>query len=318
MIASATCRPIIRRRWNCSIRAAAAVQTIVNTTPMDGFYRFDARTAAGAPTGDWTAQGHAGRGEFHASPLKIETVMPNRFKVALDMGTDLLGGGKADRGHGAVAVAVRRVGGRAQGGCESAPHAHATKLHRLQRTMYSMIRRASSVLSHRRSFDGELDAQRQGEVREGRWSWRATAAGHAVRLRSPRGCSSVGVRSASTMKRVHSRRMTASSGLTLPKGEGGRSTLQVTDQDHTVRSCCGHRAGCPSAGRKVQRHALQGGVALVVGSERRLAGCSSCARENKHACQRRHGDHGCSRPGTVDVHGSVIQLGSLPGARLRR
>ena len=33
-----------------------STQTIVNAKPVDGFYRFDARTAADAPTGNWTAK----------------------------------------------------------------------------------------------------------------------------------------------------------------------------------------------------------------------------------------------------------------------
>ena len=73
------------------------VQTVVNTTPSDGFYRFDVRTAADAPTGDWTARVALGGVTFRKS-LKVETVMPNRLKVQLDVGDAVLGGGRPIRG----------------------------------------------------------------------------------------------------------------------------------------------------------------------------------------------------------------------------
>lgn len=73
------------------------VQTLVNAKPVDGFYRFDARTAADAPTGNWTAKVSIG-GTTFSRALKIETVMPNRLRVDLDMGEALLGGGRPLRG----------------------------------------------------------------------------------------------------------------------------------------------------------------------------------------------------------------------------
>ena len=57
-------------------------QTTVNTTPLDGFYRFELRTAADAPTGDWTAKAILGELSF-SRRLRVESVMPNRLKVAL-------------------------------------------------------------------------------------------------------------------------------------------------------------------------------------------------------------------------------------------
>jgi uncharacterized protein YfaS (alpha-2-macroglobulin family) len=59
-------------------------QTLVNTTPVNGFYTFKLLTAEDAPTGTWTAKATLGGATF-TKPLKIETVMPNRLKVALDL-----------------------------------------------------------------------------------------------------------------------------------------------------------------------------------------------------------------------------------------
>jgi uncharacterized protein YfaS (alpha-2-macroglobulin family) len=59
-------------------------QTLVNTTPVNGFYAFRLATVASAPTGVWTAKATLGGATF-TKALKIETVAPNRLKVALDL-----------------------------------------------------------------------------------------------------------------------------------------------------------------------------------------------------------------------------------------
>ena len=80
-------------------------QTLVNTTPMNGFYAFTLKTAADAPTGNWSAKATLGGSSF-AKPLKIETVMPNRLKVSLDLKHDAtnmlttVGAGCAARSEG--------------------------------------------------------------------------------------------------------------------------------------------------------------------------------------------------------------------------
>ncbi len=62
-------------------------QTLVNTSPVNGFYTFTMKTAESAPTGNWTAQATLG-GTTFTKVLKIETVMPNRLKVSLDLKRD--------------------------------------------------------------------------------------------------------------------------------------------------------------------------------------------------------------------------------------
>jgi len=63
------------------------VQSVVNTTPVNGFYTFKLKTNENAPTGNWTARATLGGMSFTRS-LKIETVMPNRLKVALSLQRD--------------------------------------------------------------------------------------------------------------------------------------------------------------------------------------------------------------------------------------
>lgn len=65
------------------------IQTQTNSAPVGGFYKFVMKTAADAPTGDWTAKAQLGGSTFTRT-LKIETVMPNRLKLELDFGQTLL------------------------------------------------------------------------------------------------------------------------------------------------------------------------------------------------------------------------------------
>ncbi|MCI0507992.1 MAG: MG2 domain-containing protein [Gammaproteobacteria bacterium] len=65
------------------------VQTINNNQPMDNMYRFDFQTDENAPTGNWQVRALLGGREF-SKRLKIETVVPNRLKVELDLGGEVL------------------------------------------------------------------------------------------------------------------------------------------------------------------------------------------------------------------------------------
>src|SRR5262249_50100658 len=67
------------------------VQTLTNGAPLGGFYAFAMKTAADAPTGDWTARAILGGASFSRT-LRVETVMPNRLKIELDLGQGKLSG----------------------------------------------------------------------------------------------------------------------------------------------------------------------------------------------------------------------------------
>ena len=68
------------------------VHTTANNAPLNGFYTFALKIDAAAPTGDWTAKAILG-GTTFSKRLKIETIMPNRLKVAIDLGKKGLGAG---------------------------------------------------------------------------------------------------------------------------------------------------------------------------------------------------------------------------------
>jgi len=61
------------------------VQTLTNSKPVGQFYAFELKTAADAPTGNWNATAVVGGASF-TKALKVETVMPNRLKIELDLG----------------------------------------------------------------------------------------------------------------------------------------------------------------------------------------------------------------------------------------
>lgn len=67
---------------------AQLVKSITQNNPLNGFYHFKLATDPDAPTGNWNVRVKAGGATFEKT-LKIETVMPNRLKIALDFGRDI-------------------------------------------------------------------------------------------------------------------------------------------------------------------------------------------------------------------------------------
>ncbi|MEJ2109347.1 MAG: MG2 domain-containing protein, partial [Acidobacteriota bacterium] len=61
------------------------VDTVTRQSSLNGFYTFELGTDPDAPTGNWNVRIKAGGAEF-SKILKVETVMPNRLKIALDFG----------------------------------------------------------------------------------------------------------------------------------------------------------------------------------------------------------------------------------------
>jgi uncharacterized protein YfaS (alpha-2-macroglobulin family) len=89
------------------------VRTVTRTQSTDGFYAFEVATAPDAPTGSYTGRVSVGGATFEKT-LKVETVMPNRLKIAMDFGTDQLRAGSRIGGvltsawlHGAPARSLK-------------------------------------------------------------------------------------------------------------------------------------------------------------------------------------------------------------------
>lgn len=67
------------------------VQTLTNASPVGEMYKFTMRTEESSPTGDWTAKAILGGASF-SKTIKVETVMPNRLKVGVELAKKLSGG----------------------------------------------------------------------------------------------------------------------------------------------------------------------------------------------------------------------------------
>lgn len=65
------------------------VKKLIKSVSLNGFYDFILTTDAEAPTGNWMARVKVG-GALFTKNLKIETVMPNRLKMDLQLGKELV------------------------------------------------------------------------------------------------------------------------------------------------------------------------------------------------------------------------------------
>jgi uncharacterized protein YfaS (alpha-2-macroglobulin family) len=68
------------------------VKTLTKSAALDGFYAFEVETSPDAPTGNYLGRVSVGGATFERT-LKVETIMPNRLKIALDFPQQVLGAG---------------------------------------------------------------------------------------------------------------------------------------------------------------------------------------------------------------------------------
>ncbi len=90
------------------------VKRLTQSTGVNGIYNLSTATDATAPTGTWTANVRVG-GALFTKNLRVEAIKPNRLKVKLDFGTEMLSVGKPEQEgtllvkwlHGATARNLR-------------------------------------------------------------------------------------------------------------------------------------------------------------------------------------------------------------------
>lgn len=73
----------------------AVVMRKTSTDGINGFYNFNCQTNEDAPTGNYTASVSVGGATF-TKTIKVETIKPNRLKLALDFGKESLTAGEKD------------------------------------------------------------------------------------------------------------------------------------------------------------------------------------------------------------------------------
>jgi uncharacterized protein YfaS (alpha-2-macroglobulin family) len=71
------------------------VRKMVRTSGINGFYDFKTFTDPDAPTGNWSAKINVG-GTTFTKLLRIETIKPNRIKINIDFGTEMLSVSRPD------------------------------------------------------------------------------------------------------------------------------------------------------------------------------------------------------------------------------
>ena len=216
------------------------MQTLTNSKPVGQFYSFELKTAADAPTGDWNALALVGGASF-AKTLKVETVMPNRLKIELDLGEKSVVESSPLKGM----VNAQWLSGATAAGLRAAIEV------RLSSAPTSFTRNADYVFDDpARSFsgapitvfDGELDAQGKAKIEKD--------------LDLPR--DAPGMLNATFITRVFERgggfsinretRTVAAFdryvGLKLPKGDAARDML-LTDTKHVVELATLNVEGAP-------------------------------------------------------------------------
>jgi uncharacterized protein YfaS (alpha-2-macroglobulin family) len=216
------------------------VQTLINSKPVGQFYTFELKTAADAPTGDWNAIAMVGGATFGRT-LKVETVMPNRLKIELDLGdkpviesSPLKGSMSAQWLSGATAASLRAA---IEVRLSSAP----TRFTRNADFVFDDPARTFSGAPIT-VFDGELDANGHAKIEKD--------------LDLPR--DAPGMLNATFVSRVFERggafsinretRTVAAFeryvGLKLPKGDAARDML-LTDTKHVVELATLNTDGAP-------------------------------------------------------------------------
>lgn len=222
-------------------------QTVANTTPVNGFYRFDLRTAEDAPTGEWTAKVQLGDTTFSRS-LRVEAVMPNRLKIDLDLGAAGLAAGRTVAGG----IAAQWLSGGSAAGLRSdvrlrlAPAPTSFTSH----TDYVFDDPAREFQAEPQTvFEGELDDEGRARFSE-RLALDTPPPGRlnatfTTRVFERGGAFSINVQSApySPFERYV--------GLRLPKGDAARDML-LTDTEHVVQIASLAADGKPVAMGKVQ------------------------------------------------------------------
>ncbi|MEZ5475850.1 MAG: MG2 domain-containing protein [Steroidobacteraceae bacterium] len=216
------------------------VVTLTNTTPVGQFYRFELTTAADAPTGDWTARAILGGTSF-SKTLKIETVMPNRLKIDLDLGEGTLVGNAPLKGT----LAAQWLSGATAAGLKADIEV------RLTPTATRFSRFSDYVFDDpARSFSGEPQKLFEGTLNDG---GTASIDGALVVPRD-----APGFLKANFATRVFERggafsinrdaRIVAPFdrfvGIRLPKGDTARDML-MTDKNHVVEIASVDAAGEP-------------------------------------------------------------------------
>lgn len=223
------------------------VHTLTNATPVGGFYKFALKTAADAPTGDWNARAILGGNSFTRT-VKIETVMPNRLKVELDLGKGKLKGSEPLRGKLGAQWLTGAIAAGLDADVKVRLSRAATRFDRYADFVFDDPARGFAA-EPQTLFEGKLDAAGRAEftrqVETGREAPGMLSAAFTTRVFERGGAFSISRQSAPFSP--YDRYL----GLKLPKGDRARNML-LTDKPHTVEIASLTADGKPASVRNVQ------------------------------------------------------------------
>ena len=223
------------------------VQTLTNSAPLGGFYKFALKTAEDAPTGDWTAKAILGGTSFSRT-LKIETVMPNRLKIDLDVGAGKMAGSAPLRGTLSAQWLTGATAAGLKAEVKMRLNKTTTRFERFADYTFDDPAREFNV-EPETIFEGTLDSNGKASIEhEGKAAKEAPgllSATLTTRVFEPGGAFSINRQTApySPFDRYV--------GVKLPKGDVARNML-LTDKQHTVQIASVQADGKPAAARNIE------------------------------------------------------------------
>lgn len=205
------------------------VENIVTSRNLNGFYDFRTATHAEAPTGNYVAKVAVGNRTF-TKRLKVETVKPNRLKIYMDFGKDVISATDAHKGkinvkwlHGATARNLKTK-------IELALEKAKTTFKRFKGYSFDDPVKEFST-SNRTIFNANLDEEGNAEfdskLSVGQEAPGMLRASYTTKVFEEGGGFSIDRYSVAYSP------FTSYVGVSVPEGNLYRGTLQ-TDQDHTI------------------------------------------------------------------------------------
>ncbi|RFA35402.1 alpha-2-macroglobulin [Alkalilimnicola ehrlichii] len=214
-----------------------------NSQPVGDFYTFTLRTEEHAPTGRWRAVARVGDRVFD-TPIRIETVVPNRLRVELELEDEAL---RVDRPATATRLFAEWLSGASAAGLKADVQvrlaSRATRFSRFQNFQFDDPAREFQG-EPQTVFEGKLDAE--GKARFPAQLMPGNPSPGMLRATFTSRVFEEGGNFSTQSQAFDYHPYPTYVGLRLPPGDESRNML-LTDTDHTVRIATLDNQGEPVA-----------------------------------------------------------------------